>query len=387
MNKQDFLNGFTATFNSTTDKVYFSPGRINLIGEHTDYNGGHVFPCAISRGTYGAFKIRDDNQIKLYSENVPSTGILSFDKDDLKFDKKYKWSNYLRGMILEMSKLSGQTFTGFDLYLSGDLPDGAGLSSSASIEMLMGTILNEEFHLNIEPIEIVKAGKRVENNYIGVNTGIMDQFAVEMGKKNQATFLDTNTMEYKYAPISLGNNIILIMNTNKPHELVNSKYNERRAQCEKALELIRKKVNIDSLGDLSVDEFDRLTSLINDEVLIKRARHAVFENQRTIMAKKTLEEGNLIEFGKLVNASHISLQFDYDVSAPELDFLVNEAWKSDKVLGSRMIGGGFGGCAIAIIDKDAVKNLEHSIGSSYKDKFGYGADFYEAQIVAESHAI
>lgn len=387
METKHILDNFKLTFSKESDSLYFSPGRINLIGEHTDYNGGHVFPSAIGLGTYGAFAKREDNTVKLFSNNIPETGVISFDVDNLSFDKKYGWSNYLRGMILEIGKLTDKKFSGFDLYLEGDLPDGAGLSSSASIEMLMGTILNEEYSLNIDPLEIVKAGKRVENNYIGVNTGIMDQFAVEMGRKDQAIFLDTNTMEYEYSPIDLGDYRILIMNTNKPHELASSKYNERRSECEEALARLQTKLDIKSLGELDVNQFDQYTSLINDRILISRARHAVFENQRTIQAKKALDNKQLELFGRLVNASHISLQYDYEVSADELDFLVDSAWQFDGVLGARMIGGGFGGCAIAIVQKDQIDDLIKQIGPKYKEQFGYAADFYETQIVDGPHRI
>lgn len=387
MLKEAIAEKFHQIFKTEAEEVYFSPGRINLIGEHTDYNGGHVFPCAISLGTYGAYRGRDDTQVKMYSGNFPDTGIIEFDVNDLEYDAKYKWSNYLRGMMLEIRELSHDYDHGFELYLEGDLPDGAGLSSSASIEMLMGTILNDQFNLRITPIELVKAGQRVENNYIKVNSGIMDQFAVEMGRRNEATFLDTNTMEYDYAPLDLNNNVILIMNTNKPHELVNSEYNTRRAECEEALRRLRTKLNINALGELTKDAFDQYAYLINDETLIKRARHAVFENQRTIEAREALKQGDLKLFGRLVSASHVSLQFDYEVSAPELDMLVDEAWQSPGVLGARMIGGGFGGCAIALIEKDQVDELVKTVGQKYQDRFGYAADFYEAKIVDGPHKV
>lgn len=387
MDREAIATKFNQVFNTDAKEVYFSPGRINLIGEHTDYNGGHVFPCAISLGTYGGYRDREDTTVKLFSGNLSDTGVIEFDVNDLDFDKKYQWSNYLRGMMLELRKLTQDYDHGFELYLEGDLPDGAGLSSSASIEMLMGTILNEQFDLHIDPIEIVKAGQRVENNYIGVNSGIMDQFAVEMGKKNEATFLDTNTMEYSYSPLDLGSHIILIMNTNKPHELVNSEYNTRRSECEQALALLQTKLNIKALGELSNDAFDQYTYLIHDGTLIKRARHAVFENQRTIEGQAALNNGDLNLFGRLVSASHISLQYDYEVSAPELDLLVNEAWKHDGVLGARMIGGGFGGCAIALVKKDQVQDLVEKVGAKYKETIGYAADFYEAEIVDGPHKI
>jgi galactokinase len=385
MDKTSIKTNFKKIFNTDAEEVYFSPGRINLIGEHTDYNGGHVFPCAISLGTYAGYRRRDDMQVRMYSGNLPDTGVIEFDVNDLEFNADYKWSNYLRGMMLEMRELSQDFDHGFELYLEGDLPDGAGLSSSASIEMLMGTILSEEFNIDVEPVAMALAGQRVENNYIKLNSGIMDQFAVKMGKRNEATFLDANTMEYEYLPVALGNNIILIMNTNKPHELANSEYNTRRSECETALELLKTKLNVSSLGELSATVFDQYTYLLHDETLIKRARHAVFENQRTIDAKKALSDGDLKLFGNLVSASHISLQYDYEVSVPELDLLVNEAWKHAGVLGARMIGGGFGGCAIALVDRDEVADLIDNVGAKYLDQFGYSADFYVAEIADGPH--
>lgn len=388
IDKTTILNKFKEVFHTDVDEVYFSPGRINLIGEHTDYNGGHVFPCAISLGTYGGYRRRTDGIVRMYSGNFPEVGVLEFDVNHLDFDPQYQWSNYLRGMMREIWDLAHADYDhGFELYLEGDLPDGAGLSSSASIEMLMGTILSSEFNFKVDPVVMAKAGQRVENNYIGVNSGIMDQFAVKMGKRNEAIFLDANTMEYEYSPLDLGKHIVLIMNTNKPHTLANSEYNTRRAECEQALDCLKRKLNISTLGDLSNPAFDQYTYLIRDETLIKRARHAVFENQRTMDAKKALDNGDLKLFGRLINASHISLQYDYEVSVPELDLLVSETWEHDGVLGARMIGGGFGGCAIALVEQDQVADLIEKVGAKYQAQFGYAADFYEAKVVDGPHKI
>ena len=380
MDTKNILTGYQDIFNQKADKLFFSPGRINLIGEHTDYNGGNVFPCAISLGTYAAYGARDDDQIQMYSENLPDTGIITFSLNDLDYKKEDDWTNYPKGMINYIAKAGYKLDHGFNLYIHGNLPDGAGLSSSASIELLMGTILKNVFNLDIEQLDLVKLGQKVENNFIGVNSGIMDQFAVGMGKKNQAILLDTNTMEYHYAPVELGNNVIVIMNTNKHRALADSKYNERRSQCEQALALLQTKLNIKSLGELSIDDFDRNSYLINDDILIRRARHAVFENQRTLKAIKYLKENNLVEFGKLVNASHISLHYDYEVTGVELDTLVEAAWQQSGVLGARMVGAGFGGCAIAIVDKDQVDDFQENVGKIYQDKIGYAADFYIAEI-------
>jgi len=380
MDTNKILSGYENIFKGTAEKLFFSPGRINLIGEHTDYNGGNVFPCAISLGTYAAFGNRDDRTIKMYSENLPDTGVITISLDDLEYKKADDWANYPKGMIYLITKAGYKLDHGFNLYIHGNLPDGAGLSSSASIELLMGNIINDVYKLGIDQLDLVKMGQQNENNYIGVNSGIMDEFAVGMGKKDQAILLDTNTMEYHYAPVELGNNVIVIMNTNKQRALADSKYNERRSQCEQALALLQTKLDIKSLGELSIDEFDRNSYLINDDTLIRRARHAVFENQRTLKAIKYLKENNLVEFGKLVNASHISLHYDYEVTGIELDTLVEAAWQQDGVLGARMVGAGFGGCAIAFVNKDKIDDFQNNVGKIYKDKIGYDADFYIAEI-------
>lgn len=380
MNTSDLKQEFTEAFDTKPERVFFSPGRINLIGEHTDYNGGNVFPCAISLGTYAAYGARNDQLVKLYSKNLPDTGVISVSLSDLSFKKEDDWANYPKGMLYLLQKAGFELAHGFNLYIYGNLPDGAGLSSSASIELLMGNIANDVFNLGIDQLDLVKMGQQNENQYIGVNTGIMDEFAVGMGKKNQAILLDTNTMEYHYAPVELGDHVIVIMNTNKQRALTDSKYNERRSECEQALARLQTKLNINSLGDLSIDEFDRNSYLINDDILLRRARHAVFENQRTLKAIKYLKDNNLVEFGKLVNASHISLHYDYEVTGIELDTLVEAAWQQPGVLGARMVGAGFGGCAIAFVQKDQLDDFKQNVGQIYQDKIGYAADFYIAEI-------
>ncbi|ETY72934.1 galactokinase [Lactiplantibacillus fabifermentans] len=380
MQTSDLKQEFKTIFDRDPERVFFSPGRINLIGEHTDYNGGHVFPCAISIGTYGVYAARDDQTVRMYSANIPDQGIVSFEVQDLAYDKAAGWTNYPKGMMNELVK-TGVTFDhGFDLYVHGNLPDGAGLSSSASIEMLTGIVLKTGFNLDISQLELVKLGQKCENNYIGVNSGIMDQFAVGMGKKDQAILLDTNTMDYSYAPVKLGDNVIVIMNTNKRRELQDSKYNERRSECEEALSRLQTKLAIKSLGDLNEHQFDEAAYLINDDTLIKRARHAVFENQRAIRATQALANDDLTTFGSLVTASHVSLHFDYEVTGKELDTLAETAWQQPGVLGARMTGAGFGGCAIAIVAKDQVDNFKTQVGQAYRAAIGYDADFYIAEI-------
>ena len=371
---------FKTIFDRESGRVFFSPGRINLIGEHTDYNGGHVFPCAISIGTYGVYAPRTDSIVRMYSANIPDQGIVTFDVNDLDYQKSAGWTNYPKGMMYELAKSGVRFEHGFDLFVHGNLPDGAGLSSSASIELLMGTILRSTFNLTVSQLELVKLGQKVENDYIGVNSGIMDQFAVGMGKKDQAILLDTNTMAYSYAPVKLGNYVIVIMHTNKRRELQDSKYNERRSGCEAALARLQKKLDINSLGDLDEHGFDQAAYLINDDTLIRRARHAVFENQRAIRATKALAVNDLTTFGQLVTASHVSLHYDYAVTGKELDTLAEAAWKQPGVLGARMTGAGFGGCAIAIVDKDAVDAFKQNVGRVYEETIGYAADFYIAEI-------
>ncbi len=380
LDKNSLLKEFKEQFKKTAEKVFFSPGRINLIGEHTDYNGGNVFPCAISIGTFGVYGSRDDQTIRMYSANIPDQGVVSFQLNDLEYHKEDGWTNYLRGVLASLVSRDYKINHGFDLFIHGNLPDGAGLSSSASIELLMGTILKNVFSLDVSQLDLVKIGQEVENKYIGVNSGIMDQFAVGMGRAEQAILLDTNTMKYEYAPVKLGDNVIVIMSTNKRRELQDSKYNERRSQCEEALKRLQTKLAIKSLGDLSIEAFDQASYLINDDILIRRARHAVFENQRTLRAFDALKNNDLTTFGQLVDASHVSLHFDYEVTGKELDTLVEAAWKQPGVLGARMIGAGFGGCAIAIVGKDYVDDFKTKVGKRYHEKIGYPADFYFAKI-------
>ncbi|KRM91999.1 galactokinase [Liquorilactobacillus cacaonum] len=380
MKKTVLKEGFAKVFKKEPEILFFSPGRINLIGEHTDYNGGHVFPCAVNLGTYGAATKRNDRKIRFFSANFEELGILETTLDSLDERKKGEWINYPKGMILELLDAGYEINSGADLYFDGDLPNGAGLSSSASIELLTGAMINALFGLNIEMLDLVKFGQKTENNYVGVDSGIMDQFAVGMGRDNQAILLDTNTLDYAYADIDLGDNVIVIMNTNKKRKLEDSKYNERRQECESALEDFKTVLDIKTLGDLSIELFDEYNFVIKNSVERKRARHAVFENQRTLQAKKALDKGNLETFGHLMNASHVSLEDDYEVTGIELDTLVHTAWQQSGVLGARMTGAGFGGCAIALVDGNKVDEFKEKVGSVYKEKIGYAPSFYIAQI-------
>lgn len=380
MDKKVINDKFTEIFGEQAEATFFSPGRINLIGEHTDYNGGHVFPCAISLGTYGAARKREDNKLRFYSANFEDLGIIETSLDDLKYDKKDNWVNYAKGMIYFLKETGHDVDKGMDIFIEGNIPNGSGLSSSASLEMLIGVIAQELFNLDIDRVDLVKLGMETENKFIGVNSGIMDQFAVGMGKQNQAILLDTNTLEYSYAPVDMGNNVIVIMNTNKRRELADSKYNERRSECETAVGELQAKLDIKTLGELDAQTFDEYAYLIEDENRLKRARHAVWENQRTMQAQAALEEGDLEKFGRLVNASHVSLEHDYEVTGIELDTLAHTAWKQEGVLGARMTGAGFGGCGIAIVDKDKIEAFKENVGKVYTEKIGYAPAFYIAEI-------
>ena len=389
MNKDELLKDYQEVFSESGKDVFFSPGRINVIGEHTDYNGGHVLPAAISLGVYGVYGPRDDKKVRLYSGNVDGE-IVEFDLDDdsVEKDKRF-WTNYFKGMITYLrQREDGEKINhGFNLYIKADLPSGSGLSSSAAIEMLMGMILKDEFDLDIDRPDLARLGQKTENEFIGLNSGIMDQFACIMGKKDSAIFLDCNTMEYEYMPLKLGDYEIIIMSTNKEHTLADSAYNDRVRECKNALEKLKTKLDITSLGELDSQTFDEYAYLINDETEIKRARHAVNENERTIRATKAMKNNDLKKLGHLINASHISLHYDYEVTGKELDTLAEAAWKQEGVLGARMIGGGFGGSAIAIVKKDKAEAFKKNVGKIYRDKVGYDASFYDAEIVDGTNKI
>lgn len=381
MNKEELLKEYETTFGEKGKDVFFSPGRINVIGEHTDYNGGHVFPAAISLGVYGVYGPREDKKVCLFSGNVDGD-IVEFDIDDTTVEKDDRfWANYFKGMITYLREKYDNIDHGFNLYIKANLPSGSGLSSSAAIEMLMGIILKDEFNLDVDRIALAKMGQRTENEFVGLNSGIMDQFACIMGKKDSAIFLDCNTLDYEYKPLALGDYEIIIMATNKPHTLADSAYNDRVRECHDAVKKLQAKLDIKTLGELDNDTFDEYAYLINNEIEIKRARHAVSENQRTLRATKAMQDGDLEKLGRLIDASHVSLHYDYEVTGQELDTLAEASWAQPGVLGARMIGGGFGGSAIAIVKKDQAKAFKKNVGKIYRDKIGYDASFYDAEIV------
>ena len=362
--KQELIQKFNEIYGEGGElKTYFAPGRVNLIGEHTDYNGGHVFPCALTIGTFGVFRKRTDRTMRFYSVNFPKAGVLTGSLDELKPRKEAGWSNYPVGMVWTFGEKGHPIDTGFDMLIYGTIPDASGLSSSSSVHMLTAVALRDMYGVEgVSNIDIALYGQFAENNFNGVNCGIMDQFAISMGKKDNAIYLDTSNLEYEYAPIKLEGMKIVIACSNKKRGLGDSKYNERRAECEEALAELQKVVDIKALGDLTEEEFEKYKSAIGSEVRMRRARHAVYENQRTKRAVEVLKAGDVAEFGRLMNASHVSLRDDYEVTGKELDTLVDTAWKQDGVIGSRMTGAGFGGCTVSIVKEDAVKSFIENVG-------------------------
>lgn len=361
-------------------RTFFSPGRVNLIGEHTDYNGGHVFPCALTLGTYGIARKRNDRKIRFYSDNFSGLGVMETSLDDLVPSPAAKWTNYPKGVIWAFEKKGYSIAQGMDVLVYGNIPNGSGLSSSASLEVLTGVILKDLFDIEISMQDIALIGQYSENHYNGCNCGIMDQFAVAMGKKDHAIFLDTSDLSYEYAPCVLDGAKIVITNSKVKHSLVDSAYNDRRNECAAALKALQSELDIQALGDLTPEEFEAHKSLIKDEIQLQRAKHAVYENQRTIDAVTALKAGDIESFGKLMNQSHISLRDDYDVSCEEIDILVDLAWKIPGVLGSRITGGGFGGCTVSIVKNESVDTFIETIGKTYLEKVGHEAEFYTVDI-------
>lgn len=369
------------------DRQFFAPGRINLIGEHIDYSGGHVFPCAITYGTTLWIKKRDDQLLRFYSKNFEELGVIEVSLDKVEFDPAHDWVNYPKGVIRILQDMGYKISHGLDLVYEGNIPNGAGLSSSASIEVVTGTMLNEVFNLGLDMVEIALISQKAENDFVGVNCGIMDQFAVAMGKEDHAILLDTNTLNYDYIPVVLENASIVIMNTNKRRGLADSQYNLRRAQCEQALALIQQEKQVQHLCDLTVSELESLKHLITDEEMYRRAYHAVSENERTLKAAQVLQDNDLVAFGQLMNESHISLRDDYEVTGIELDTLVEAAWNHEGTIGARVTGAGFGGCAIAIVKNEHLDDFISDVASKYEEKIGYAADFYVANVGQGAHEI
>ncbi len=379
--KDSLLKEFAEVYGDAEGvRVFFAPGRVNLIGEHTDYNGGHVFPCALTIGTYAAVRKRQDRKLRFYSMNFSRLGVIESSLDDLKPDKDAGWTNYPKGMMWALEERGYGLDCGLDILVKGNIPHGSGLSSSASVEIVTGYFLKELFGFEISGQELALIGQYSENNFNGVNCGIMDQFAIAMGKKGHAIFLDTADLSYEYAPINLQRAKLVISCSNKKRGLEDSKYNERREECETALSEIQAGMGINTLGDLDEQLFEQIKMAIKDEDRRKRAKHAVYENRRTIKAVQALKNNDIALFGELMNESHISLRDDYEVTGEELDTLVEEAWKINGVIGSRMTGAGFGGCTVSLVKDGAVEEFIEKVGVAYQERIGYAADFYVVEI-------
>ena len=377
--KENLHRVFTETMGTPPDIVCFAPGRVNLIGEHIDYNGGHVFPCALTLGTYGAACARKDDRIRLYSLDFPQNGVIESSLSGLNSLADMKWGKYVLGVVLAFLEKGFPIPHGFDFVCQGTLPTKAGLSSSASLEVLAGTILRALFRIgNAEdPSELPLLAQRAENQYVGMNCGIMDQFASANGKADHAILLDCASLEFRYAPLNLDGYQIVISNTNKPHELVDSAYNDRRRECEDALRDLRTVIpSLPSLCALTPEQFEKHAAAIQSEISFRRARHAVTEEARTMAAFEALQRNDLSAFGHYMNESHVSLRDDFEVSCSELDYLTELAWDHASVLGSRMTGGGFGGCTVSIVKKEDVPQFIEYCGTAYRKTFGYDASFY-----------
>ena len=382
MNMEKLKDTFTQIFGAGAEPdIFFAPGRVNLIGDHTDYNGGHVFPCALTLGTYGLVRKRDDDALRLYSENFSSDGVLTSSIQDLSPSGTGLWTDYPRGVIWAFAKKGYTIDSGMNILFYGDIPGGAGLSSSASLEVLMGTILRDTFGFHDLPItRIALLGQYAENHYIGTKCGIMDQFASAVGKADHAIFLDTYTLEYDLVPMNLGDICLIITNSGVTHNLVSSAYNDRRRECERGLDMLQKVIDINSLGDLNNEQFERYQFLIPDETIRKRVKHAVSENRRTVHALNALKDNDILEFGRLMNKSHLSLRDDYEVSCEEIDFLVKTAWDVPGVIGSRITGGGFGGCTVSLVKKRNRNLFKNKLAACYQEAYDKTPEFYEVSI-------
>ena len=391
MQREQLMEKFVEVYGEGGEiREYFAPGRVNLIGEHTDYNGGHVFPCALTLGTYGLARKREDRVLRFYSVNFSKLGIVESSLDDLVPSEKAGWTNYPKGVMWAFEGRGIKLTHGMDFMIYGNIPNGSGLSSSASLEVLTGIMLKDmlgDAAADLTMQDLALIGQYSENNFNGMNCGIMDQFASAMGKKDCAIFLDTSTLEFEYAPVVLKDARIVITNSKVKHSLVGSAYNDRRNECEQALQDLKKVVDIQTLGDLTEEEFEAHKDAITSDICRKRAKHAVYENQRTIKAVAALKADNVEEFGRLMNASHVSLRDDYEVSCEEIDILVDLAWEIPGVIGSRITGGGFGGCTVSIVKNDAVDTFIETLGKQYQEKTGHEAEFYVVDIGDGAHVI
>lgn len=378
MEVSELKKAFQTVYGKEAEAVYFSPGRVNLIGEHTDYNGGYVFPCALSFGTYLLLLKNGKKEVNFRSLNQPDAVTVSLDKLTERLENS--WANYPLGVFAQFVKRGCPIDEGFDILIWGDVPNGAGLSSSASLEVVTAYALNDQLGTSLTRTELAKIGQMAEHEFALVNCGIMDQFASAQGKKDHAIFLNCDTLEFELVPVKLEGIKVVISNTHSPHKLDSGAYNERVAQCQLAVQQINAVRPIKYLAELSEEEFKKVEHAITDPVAHKRARHVVGEVQRTQDAVKALKAGDIAAFGKLMNASHVSLRDDYEVTGPELDTMAEEAWKISGVIGSRMTGGGFGGCTVSLVKDEAIDEFIEKVGKGYEQKIGIRPDFYIAEI-------
>ena len=386
MELNELKKAFLEAYNHEAEKVYFSPGRVNLIGEHTDYNGGHVFPCALSFGTNLLLAANDQKALRFKSLNMPE--IIRLPLDNLLTPlPNNSWVNYPLGCIAQYIKRGFKLEQGYDILIWGNVPAGAGLSSSAAIEVVTACAFNDIFGAGYDRTELAKIGQLSEHEFAGVNCGIMDQFASAQGKKDHAIYLDCATLDFELVPVKLEGVKVVISNTHSPHKLDSGAYNARVAECKLAVEQLRTvRPNLQALAELSEAEFEDIKSAITDKVALIRATHVVGECQRTIDAVAALKAGDLTKFGQLMNASHVSLRDNYEVTGLHLDTLAEEAWKIDGVIGSRMTGGGFGGCTVSLVRDEAIPTFIEKVGAAYLEKTGIKADFYIAEIGDGVHA-
>jgi len=378
MTTQELKAAFEAAYNKAAEAVYFSPGRVNLIGEHTDYNGGAVFPCALSFGAYLAMAKNDEGKMNFKSLNQPEIVSLSFDQLTTRLEQS--WVNYPLGVIAQFVKRGVAINQGYDILIWGDVPNGAGLSSSAALEVVTAFAFNDQLATGFNRTVLAQIGQKAEHEFALVNCGIMDQFASANGAKDHAVHLNCDTLEFELVPVKLEGVKILISNTHSPHKLDSGAYNQRVAECKLAVEQLNAVRPLKYLAELTEAEFKTVESAITDPIAHKRARHVVGEVQRTSDAVEALKAGNLELFGKLANASHASLRDDYEVTGPELDCMAEEAWKVEGVIGSRMTGGGFGGCTVSLVKDEAVENFIAQVGAAYEAKIGIKPEFYVAEI-------
>ena len=357
--------------------MFFAPGRVNLIGEHTDYNGGFVLPCALSFGTYLLIRPNKEQLFRFATTNFEFRAEVTVAEEYVRLGSE--WVNYPLGVIEQFRK-KGIGMQGFDMLFSGDIPNGAGLSSSASIEMVTAVALDEMLQSGLNRVELVKIGRAAENEFVGMNCGIMDQFAIGMGKANSAIFLNCRSLDYELIPMDIEGYSLVIANTNKRRELADSKYNERVAECAEALSCLRQARPMMDLSDMSGEEFTLNQHLITDETLRRRARHVISENERVRKAVAALRSGDLATLGRLMNESHQSLKEDYEVTGFELDTIVSKAQRMDGVLGARMTGAGFGGCSVNLVSYRGIDNFIGEVGEYYTDFTGLNADFYVASL-------